>query len=1101
MSVASDLQQLAERWSGARAAERANAQSYLKELCRALAIEEPRPAGSGYEFEMAVRAVSRDGAEVTNFIDLFKQGCFALEAKDEEEGASSDRLLRKAFGQVRNYANALPGERPPYILVMDVAKVLIIWDRWSGDYGGFNAGRRVDLRNLAGNTYDQVLIQRIWNDPASLDPRAKSVAVTREIATRLARLAAALEQRGHDPDRAARFLMRCVFTMFAEDVGLLPERTFRETVAQAGVDGSPEEFSEAVAALWRAMDSGGRFGLRKFLRFNGHFFRDAEALLLSRDELQILLSAAQADWQDVEPSIFGTLLVRAIDPVERHRLGAQYTPPEYVERVVRPTVEEPIRERWTAVQAEVLQLRESGRARDLTAALKRLREFHGWLRGLRFLDPACGSGNFLYVTMHLVKRVEYEVIALISEVSGKVELRLDEVGPWQFHGIEIKPWAREITELTLWIGFHQFWKAHHDVQPPEPILQDTGTLECRDAVLEWDAIVADPARSRPDPTPRNADPVTGRSVPDPHRRLEYLEHRNARPAAWPEADFIVGNPPYLGQARQREGFGDGYVDALRAAYPELPDSVDYVMYWWYRAACAVAHSRTIRAGLITTNTITQSQNRAVIAAMAERHAGVVWAAPDHPWVDGTDAAAVRVAMTVIAREPESATRIEVDDEARVIREEKVERLNADLTAHADVASAAARELRANEGLSSPGFKLHGAGFILEPEEAEALLRADARNAAIIRPYRNGRDLTARPRGVHLIDFGLKEEEEARADAVPFDLVRSRVQPERMANSRGTYARYWWRFGEPRRLLREALGSLPRYIATVETSKHRFFVFLDRVIAPDNKLIVVALDDAYCLGVLSSRLHVTWALAAGGRLEDRPVYVKGHCFDPFPFPDTPVALRRQIAQVAERLDSHRRDALARDEAVTMTGMYNVVEKLRSGDPLTRSEQRTHELAACGVLRDLHDELDALVARAYGWSWPMSDGDVLARLVELHDARVAEEAAGQVRWLRSDYQVPRFGVAGDQTLALPGLERTSGRRGGRAVPDPVRAWPDSVVDQVIALKGLLATHALDPDHIVRRFRGARRDLVTRHLETLALMGEVREGSGGRYSTTDL
>jgi hypothetical protein len=273
-------------------------------------------------------------------------------------------------------------------------------------------------------------------------------------------------------------------------------------------------------------------------------------LPLTRDDLAVLTQAARADWREVEPTIFGTLLTRALDPVERHRLGAEYTPREYVERVVRQTVEVPVRERWSAVAAEVLQLRATGKRKDADRALKALRDFHGWMRGLRFLDPACGSGNFLYVTLHAVKRIELEVLREIEVIRGNPELGIDEVGPWQFHGIEVKPWAREIAELTLWIGYHQFWMEHHKgINPPEPVLKDTGTLELRDAVLDWDEIVEVPEKARPDPTPRIVHPVTGKLVPDPEAKLPYYEYRGARQAEWPQADFIVGNPPYMGVKR------------------------------------------------------------------------------------------------------------------------------------------------------------------------------------------------------------------------------------------------------------------------------------------------------------------------------------------------------------------------------------------------------------------------------------------------------------------------------------------------------------------------------------------------------------------------
>lgn len=1086
----SSLRDLAERWASAKPAERANAQSYLIELSHALGVEPPRPAGSGYEFEYPVKVVSRSGEESTNFVDLYKAGFFALEAKDQAESRSDELLLRKAFGQVRNYAAHVPHARPPYLMVLDVGRTLMVWDHWSGDYGGFGQGRRVDLRTLADRPEDADLLRAIWTDPQRLDPRSRAEAVTREIAEQLARLAAELEAGGFAHERVARFLMRCVFTMFAEDVGLLQGEPFRRVLDEAALE-SPREFVPLAEELWRAMDQGDRFLLKKLLRFNGHFFKEAEALPLDRKALALLLRAAQADWTHVEPTIFGTLLTRALDPEKRHRLGAEYTPREFVERVVRPTVEQPIRERWTAVQAEVLQLRERGRPRDRKDAERRLREFHDWLRSLRFLDPACGSGNFLYVTMHLVKRIELEVVREIEELTGSREIRLAEVGPWQFHGIEVDAWPREIAELTLWIGFHQFWKAHHDVQPPEPILQDTGTLELRDAVLTWDRIEDDPERARPDPTPRIKDTVSGRLVPDPASMLPYYVFAGADEARWPDADFIIGNPPYLGNKRMREVFGDGYVDALRSAYPHVPESADYVMYWWHKAARAVATGQTIRAGLITTNSITQSFNRAVVEAALEKGVELAWAVADHPWVDESGSAAVRVAMTVIAHGPTRATLVRVDDTATVTAEVLVPRINADLSGHADVATAAGTRLLANRGLASNGFSVYGRGFILERPEAERLLTVDASHRDIIKEYLGGIDLTRRGRDLFVIDFGLMEEAEARGYPVLYDIVRTRVKPERDANKRASRRNYWWRFGEPCRVFREATEGLGRFIATAYVSKHRFFTFLDGRIAPDHGIIWVASDSAYHLGILSSGIHQAWALAAGGRLGkgNDPRYNASLCFDPFPFPTPPARLSEQIADAAERLDQHRREALTRSDKLTMTGMYNVLEKLRSGEDLTAVERRTYELGACGVLKDLHDQLDALVAEAYGWTWPLLPDEVLSRLVTLHEERHLEETTGTVRWLRPEYQLPRFGtgIAAAAEDAVP--------EGGNEA-DEIPSWPSSTIEQIQALQDLVLQAPRSVEEAASRFRGARREIVERHLDTLSLMGEVQKAPSGHY-----
>lgn len=1104
--IQSNLRTLAEKWAGAAPGERANLQLYVMELCRALLVPEPGFRGSGYEFELAIAAISVDGTESNNFIDCWKAGHFALEGKDDDPSrkgkAGNETLLRKAYGQVRNYVHHVPGETPPpYLMVLDVAKTLVVWDRWAGTYGGFQAGHRIDLATLHERPRDIELLRDIWLNPTARDRRGRAQAVTVDIARKLAQLAAALEDRGHDAELVARFLMRVVFSCFAEDIGLLPAESFRQTITEAGLNGSPTEFQEAVEGMWRMMDVGGRVGPFKFLKFNGHFFKEASALPLTRPELALLEEAARADWSEVEPAIFGTLLTRALDPEERHRLGAEYTPRAFIERLVRPTLEEPVLERWTAVQAEVLTLMESEKSKDRAVAEQRLRDFHAWMRGLSILDPACGSGNFLYVAMHMLKRIELEVIRAIESVTGHHDLRLAEIGPWQFKGIELKPWAREIAELTLWIGFHQFWREHHDVQPPEPILQDTGTLECRDAVIGWREVRRDPSRERPDPTPRIEHPVTGELVPDPAATIPYWEHVAPHVASWPQADFIIGNPPYLGQFRQRAVLGDGYVDALRASYPDVPDAADYVMYWWFRAAQEVAAGRTLRAGLITTSSIVQTQNRTVIADAAAAGAGVMWAIADHVWFDGADGAEVRVAMTVLAKHPPAARLVQVEKVERVRGEVPVvatiraPRLNADLTVHADVATASTQRLRANERLCSRGFMISGSGFLLERSEAEVLWQIDARYRAIVKPFRNGKDLTARPRDVFVIDFADREESEARQYSHLYDIVRDRVKPERDANNEPSRRLYWWRFGRTNEMLRAALDGLSRYIATPETSKHRIFCFLSGDVAPDNAIVAIGSDDAFVLGVLSSRLHRLWALAAGGRMgvRDTPRYNKGPCFESFPFPDASLAVRQRIGALAEAIEAHRMHALAVGEHITVMKMYDAIEAVRKGAPLSPALRIVHRDAACGTLADLHESLDVAVAEAYGWAWPDDPAVLLERLVDLQRLRIDEESQGIVRWMRPAFQEPvSASTSRAASFVLPLSDSLS-----ESSPLRSQAWPKDLFEQIRAVRAVVNEGPASVDEVASRFIGARTDLVQRHLDTLALMGELSRRDSGHYA----
>jgi hypothetical protein len=423
----------------------------------------------------------------------------------------------------------------------------------------------------------------------------------------------------------------------------------------------------------------------------------------------------------------------------------------------------------------------------------------------------------------------------------------------------------------------------------------------------------------------------------------------------------------------------------------------------------------------------------------------------------------------------------------------VEKILPDLTAGATVSSTAERPLIANQGCAWWGVTLVG-NFVIEPGEAAELLALSESYSEVIRPFRNGRDLTAKPRGVYVLDFGLKSEEEARVFSVPFDLVRTRVKPSRDSNRRASRRLRWWKFGEACPALREALEGLDSYIATSMTAKHRFFTLLDSDILPDQSLVVVASEDPFLLGVLSSCIHMHWALAAGSRLGvgNDPRYNNRVCFDAFPFPAPDRSIRKRLGEVAGQLNEHRASSISRESRVTMTGIYNVLEKLRSGDALTSSERRIHDLAACGVLLDLHNELDALVAEAYGWPWPMEREEILQRLVDLHDERVEEEKAGKVRWLRPDYQIPRFG----KDIEAEPQELDLGKETEPVADVEKGLWPSTTIEQIGALQDLLNRHPSTLTEAAASFKGARKDQVERHLETLVIMGEAWTDPSGGY-----
>jgi hypothetical protein len=525
------------------------------------------------------------------------------------------------------------------------------------------------------------------------------------------------------------------------------------------------------------------------------------------------------------------------------------------------------------------------------------------------------------------------------------------------------------------------------------------------------------------------------------------------------------------------------------------------MYWWHRAAQEVAAGRVRRFGFITTNSLPQAFNRRVVQAQLARAEGIslIFAIPNHPWVDATGSAAVRIAMTVGAKGRERpgrlleviAERPAADGEAEVDLAERAGVIHADLRIGADLTRAL--PLRANEGLCSRGVQLMGGGFIVTSEQANGLgLGRVPGLENHIRPYLNGRDLTGRSRGAMVIDlFGLSEADVRQRFPDVFQWVLERVKPERDHNNRSSYRQLWWIFGEPRRELRPAIDGLTRYIATVETAKHRVFVFIENAIQADNKLIVFAVSDAFHFGVLSSTAHVAWALAQRTRLGygDDPVYAKSLCFDPFPFPDCDDAQRRAIAAIAEELDALRKERLRLHPDLTLTGLYNVLAKLRGGEALTERERDIHERGLVGVLRRLHDDLDAAVFAAYGWPADLGEEELLSRLVALNRERAEEEWRGKVRWLRPEFQAGIRPAAAQREIEI-----------AAAAAEPQRqAWPRELTQQFKAIRDALAgqTEPAGPEQLASRFVRARRDRIAEVLATLVSLGQARETTPGRYA----
>ena len=1149
MNNKSKVDAFIDRWQGVTGSERANYQLFITGLCELLELPQPEPASedtrdNAYVFERRVGFVHGDGSTSNGFIDCYRRGAFVLEAKRVKAGAHTkgfDDALMRARAQGEGYARALPAAegRPPFVMVVDVGHVIELYaefTRSGATYTPFPDVRshRIKLHELQNSDIRERL-KTLWLDPMALDPSRASAKVTRAVAIQLASVARSLELEGNTPHHVGAFLTRCLFSMFAEDIELLPraangDGAFVDLLKRYGDD--PATLQMMLRALWTDMDRGG-FSValtKQVLRFNGKLFKESGAdgysLHLNREQIDGLLAAAEANWREVEPAIFGTLLERALDPSERHSLGAHYTPRAYVERLVLPTVVEPLRADWANAQAAAMLLATEanalqGKKREdkLSEARAEIRRFHHQLCTVRVLDPACGSGNFLYVTLEHLKRLEGEVhsqLDALGDTQASLGLEGETVTLQQLRGIELNERAAALAELVLWIGYLQWHiRTFGNTSVAEPVVHDYGNIEHRDAVLAYDS--QEPMHdasgalvSRWDGVSFKPHPVTGQSVPDEAAQVPQWRYISPRQAQWPAAEFIVGNPPFIGKLRVRDALGDGYVEALRAAWPEVPDSADFVMYWWHHAAATVCSGGARRFGLITTNSLTMVYNRRIL----ERHfisnppLHLTFAIPDHPWVDSALGAAVRIAMTVGEAGSGDGSLLRVaserarDDGEMDVEFERVDgNIHANLSIGANVASA--RQLKSNGGMSHMGVILVGAGFVVRPGDPLLL-----QEPGPIKRYMNGRDLTQTSRGYFVIDLaGLTEDDVRQKYPHCYQRLVDQVKPERAVSNDSYLRDNWWLFRRTNMQLRSGLAGLKRYIGTTETAKHRTFLFIDGAVLPDQKIRVVTSDDPLHLGILSSTIHVSWALATGGRLGvgNDPVYNNTRCFETFPFPSddtglTP-AISDRIRTLALQLDNHRKTRQSAHSDLTITGIYNVFEKLRSSEALTAAEKIIHDRGLVSVLLSIHDELDAAVLTAYGWSdlkLPADNDTLLARLVALNSRRVTEEAVGTVRWLRPAFQNP--GAAGmqgtfdmrrnpDSTTADVDLPPVSVN-----VPSITkRPWPTGLPEQIKTVAEVLATSglALSLPLLESHFsgRGRWRDRLPVILDTLEALGRVR------------
>jgi type II restriction/modification system DNA methylase subunit YeeA len=938
------------KWRVVELRERQSSQTHFNDLCLMLGEPTPIEADPKGEWFCFERGASK-GSGGEGWADVWKKGYFGWEYKGKHKD------LKAAYRQLNEYREAL--ENPPLLVVSDM-------DRFEIHTNFTGTAKKVHAFTLEElpEKVNLDLLRALFRKPEKLRPDYTPEMVTKEAAARVAQIAVRMEERGIDPHEAAHFLMQCIFCMFAEDIDLLPDHLFRLIVERTRHQ--PSKFAKYVQDLFEAMRTGGDVFAQEVKWFNGGLFVDDKVIELTLAELEILYGAASLDWSSVEPAIFGTLFERSLDPEKRHRLGMHYTSPEDIELVLQPVLFAPLREEWTQICVEVerlLALDQQRLARRKGPVLRekestRLQQvksligaFLDKLNNIRVLDPACGSGNFLYLALKGLKDLELEVIqyAMKRNLGGY----LPYVSPKRLHGIEINPYAHQLAQIVVWIGYLQWMYVYGYPIASKPI------LEKFDNILEGDAL---------------------------------LEAGQERPP-WAEADFIVGNPPFIGGKLLRRTLGSDYVDRLFREYAdEVPKEADYVLYWFERAMQAVERRQAarerqvaindarvakgqpplrvdlpVRVGFVATQGIRSGPNRGVLERINGESGRIFMAWQDRPWVlDGAD---VRVSMVGFD---------EGIAQQRCLDGGPTDRINSDLS-NSQVDLTQARRLRENLGIAFMGTT-KGGKFNLTPSQAAEYLKAKNAskkpNTDVVVPWAGGRDIVKRSRGLYIIDFGLAmTEDEAALYEKPFGHVVAHVKSKRIKNPRAAYATRWWLHSEPRPAMRAALQGLPRYLATVRHMKHRVFVFLEAGVLPDSGLIAIAKDDWFTFGILQSKAHVLWATRKSGRIGvgNDPRYAATNSFETFPFPDNvPRKLEDTVEVAAKALYDLREGWLEQNPKQGMTDLYN-------------------EPPAWLPMKQ--KVLDDAVLAVYGWPKTLTDEQILGQLLDLNLSREGIDDPGE------------------------------------------------------------------------------------------------------------
>jgi type II restriction/modification system DNA methylase subunit YeeA len=975
-------------WTKNDLTERAGAQAFIEDLCRLLDIDPPRDSETFCYEKGAMKDSGKRG-----WADVWKKDHFAWENKKP----GSD--LKRALTQLREYSGNL--DNPPLLIVSDRERIEI-----HTAFRGYPDEPIFILLSCIDDPRNLHALHCAFTDPDKLKPLKSNAAITAEAAAKFAYLASEMRKRGLNPQVVAHFLTQCVFCMFAEDEELLhaspteDKRIFTSLLRILHND--PIRAVKRMTTLFNAMQKkGSSYGNDDIAWFNGGLFKTIDVPPLNASELRVLFAATNLDWRAIDPTIFGTLFERGLDPNCRAQLGAHYTDVSTINKLIEPLIIRPLAAKWQSVK--VLLEKSQGRGKrtdDYKNAVAAYQAYLDELHNFRVLDAACGSGNFLYLALHALKDLEHRA-QLDAEILGFEKQIIISTGTHNVLGLETNEYAAELARVTVWIGDIQWCQRNGRPINKNPILSSLDSIEHRDALINEDGTEAQ----------------------------------------WPEADVIVGNPPFLGGSKKRRELGDVYFDTLAKVFPKerVPAGADLVCYWFDKARVQIEQGKAKAAGLVSTNSIRGGANRTVLDNIC-KNMPILEAWSDEDWFD--NGTAVRVSLVCFGHRvgaESSAISSSTEEQEPInlppyLNARPVALIHADLTAgnsenNMDLTSA--KPIKENAGASFQGSQKIGA-FDIDGDLARQWLKlpnvSGKANSEVLKPSWNGIDVTRRPRDGWIIDFGTSlSEENAGLYEAPFNYVVEQVKPVRIKNPRPIRAKIWWRHGDGQPAMRAALADLPRYMALSSVTKHIFWRWLDKTILPDKALIVIARADDTYFGILNSRFHELWSLALCTSLEDRPRYTPTTCFETFPFPEglspadtnnseskiaildstkpTPEPVTnpetmihaQAIAAAAFKLNDYREKWLNPPEWVDWVitpeeeaAGFPKRPKAKPGQEANLKKRTLTNLynARPAWLNFVHQELDKAVAAAYGWqdyTPEMTDAEILQRLLKLNLAR--------------------------------------------------------------------------------------------------------------------